>query len=408
MTARSPDFGTDQQGANFVHPRYDSAGFASLPAYLTDLLTGDRDAVVAFLLIDGFGWRFFEQFQEEPFLQRIIRQGQVRRLSAQFPSTTAAHMTTLHTGQPVGEHGILEWNYYEPTLDAVITPLLFSYAGTSERETLKSSGVRPASLFPGETIYRDWKKAGVVTTVFQHRAYTPSSYSKTLLRGATVHSYKTIAEALINLSRAIEEAQPPACFVLYYDQIDSVSHEYGPTAPQTQAEIRHFLLALEHIFTPSLRPSRRTRFLLTADHGQAETDPATTLYLNREARFAGLERFLRTDGQGRPLVPGGSPRDFFLYIREGMVDEAQAFLARRLEGKAEVRRVDDLARAGYFGPRLSSRFRARAGDLVILPYRGESVWWYEKDRFEQKYYGHHGGLTPQEMDIPLLCWEMEK
>jgi hypothetical protein len=62
--------------------------------------------------------------------------------------------------------------------------------------------------------------------------------------------------------------------------------------------------------------------------------------------------------------------------------------------------------AGWFGPQVSPVFRARAGDLVILPYRGEAVWWYEKDKFFQKYYGHHGGLTPQEMEIPLLLWEM--
>jgi hypothetical protein len=89
-----------------------------------------------------------------------------------------------------------------------------------------------------------------------------------------------------------------------------------------------------------------------------------------------------------------------------MVEEAQAFLALRLEGKAEVRKVADLAAEGYFGPRVSPQFLGRAGDLVILPYRGETVWWYEKNKYEQRYYGHHGGLTPQEMEIPLISWEM--
>ena len=45
-------------------------------------------------------------------------------------------------------------------------------------------------------------------------------------------------------------------------------------------------------------------------------------------------------------------------------------------------------------------------NLVALPYRHESVWWYEKDKYEQKYFGHHGGLTPQEMEIPLYSYEI--
>ena len=61
---------------------------------------------------------------------------------------------------------------------------------------------------------------------------------------------------------------------------------------------------------------------------------------------------------------------------------------------------------GYFGPTISQQFRGRAGDLVILPYPGESVWWFEKNKFEQKFLGHHGGLTKQELEIPLITWEM--
>jgi hypothetical protein len=89
-----------------------------------------------------------------------------------------------------------------------------------------------------------------------------------------------------------------------------------------------------------------------------------------------------------------------------MVDEAQVFLAERLAGQAEVRKINDLIAEGYFGPDISPKFRARAGELVILPYAGKSVWWYEKDRYEQRFLGHHGGLTPQEMEIPLLGWEL--
>ena len=402
---------------DFVKPRYDSGGFASLPQRVTSLLSCPQkyDAVVLFLM-DGFGWRSFERFQQAPFLKTVAQLGQVEKLIAQFPSTTAAQITTLHTGMPVGEHGIFEWYYYEPTLDAVIAPLLFSFAGTSQRDTLKSVGAKPRHLFPTTTLYQPLKKQGVTSTIFQHREYTPSTFGDVIFSGAKSIGYKTLPEALVNLAEALRKSTSPnartwttspAYFVLYNEKIDTISHEYGPDSPQTSAEIQVFLMTMETIFQKALAGNRKNiLFLLTADHGQSETDPQTTIYLNRDPRFTGIEKFLRTNRQGELLVPGGSARDFFLYIRAGLVDEAQAFLTPRLEGRAEVRKVVDLMSDGYFGPVLSPRFCARAGDLVILPYRYESVWWYEKNKYAQRYYGHHGGLTTQEMEIPLLMWEM--
>jgi predicted AlkP superfamily pyrophosphatase or phosphodiesterase len=218
-----------------------------------------------------------------------------------------------------------------------------------------------------------------------------------------------LPEALVNLGEALAAAKTPAYFFLYYDKVDSLGHEYGPDSPQVTAEIETLLQVLESQFMRLVAGRRpRTLFLLSADHGQVETDPATTIYINRDPAFAGIEKFLKADSQGRPIVPAGSCRDFFLYVREGSVDEARDFLAARLEGKAEVRTVAQLAGEGYFGPQVSPLFRSRAGDLVILPYRYESVWWYEKDHFEQRFYGNHGGLTRLEMEIPLITCDISK
>ena len=101
---------------DFIQPLYDRRGFAGIPERLRELLTAGGYEVVVLVLMDGFGWRFFEKFQESPFLKRMTRQGQIEKLTAQFPSTTAAELTTIHTGLTVGEHAIFEWNYYEPSL----------------------------------------------------------------------------------------------------------------------------------------------------------------------------------------------------------------------------------------------------------------------------------------------------
>jgi hypothetical protein len=390
----------------FLKPRFDAGGFASLPQRVVDLLTTHRyDAVVLFL-IDGFGWRFFEKFQQNPFLDWVARAGTVEKFSSQFPSTTAAHITTIHTGQPVGEHGIFEWNYYEPKLEAVISPLLFSFAGTVQRDTLKQVRASPKAIYPKHTLYNALSNHGVNSAIFQHREYTPSTYSNAMFRGAQAFGYRTLPEGLVNLGETLAAATLPLYMFLYYEKIDAVCHDYGPDASQTVAEIQAFLLTMEHIFKSSIHPRGKTLFLLTADHGQVEVDPATTIYLNTDPRFTGVADFLRTDQNGNPIVPGGSCRDFFLYLKPGVLEEARSFLTSRLEGRAEVRSVSEMVESGFFGPVISPAFRARAGDLVILPYRGESVWWYEKDKYFQKYYGHHGGLTPEEMELPLLTWEM--
>ena len=357
---------------------------------------------MVFFLVDGFGWRFVERFQDAPFIKRLAHHGKVEKLTSQFPSTTAVHVTTIHTGLPVGESGVFEWFYYEPQLDRMIAPLLFSFAGDKDRDTLKTAGADVKRLFPVGTFYTDLKKLGVESHVFGVRDYTPSTYSNAVMQGATLQGFKTLAEALVNLGLLIEKQTVPTYAYMHFDKIDSLCHEYGPTAPQTEAEIEAFLLVMEHFFTRIFAGRKRVLFMMTADHGASDTDPQTTIFLNIDPRFAGIERFLKTNRNGDLLVPAGSPRDMFLYVKDELLDEAQAFLASRLNGKAEVAKVSELIAEGYFGPTISDEFRARVGNLVILPYLHESVWWYVKDKFEQNYYGHHGGLTPQEMEIALF------
>jgi hypothetical protein len=112
---------------------------------------------------------------------------------------------------------------------------------------------------------------------------------------------------------------------------------------------------------------------------------------------AGLEdQYQYQNGKGQHI----------LIFKDDMLDEAQSFLAKRLEGRADVVKTEALINDGYFGLKVSSRFRDRVGNLIVLPYRYESVWWYEKGKFEQKFYGHHGGLTPQEMETILYSHEI--
>jgi len=128
-------------------------------------------------------------------------------------------------------------------------------------------------------------------------------------------------------------------------------------------------------------------------------DPKRTLYINKE--FPSILPVMKKDIQGRILAPAGSCRDLFLHIQEEKLIQTAYFLQKSLAGIADVALSKKLMQEGFFGI-ASQRLKQRMGNLVILPHFNEAVWWFEKNRFEQRFFAAHGGLTPQEMESICL------
>jgi Type I phosphodiesterase / nucleotide pyrophosphatase len=393
-----------------VHPAHGGRSFADVPATVERLLTGAGDggldpAVlgaldrrwqrVVLVAVDAFGWSAAERHADHPFLRRVAADGVLAQLTSQFPSTTSAHMTTLHTGVPVGESGIYEWFQYEPALDRLIAPLLFSYAGDDGRETLTGSGLDPAELYPPETMYERLAAAGVPSYAVQHAAIADTTFSRATLRGAAVRPF-TAGDGWVGEAFAAR-AGGPAYAVVYVDDVDAAGHEFGPFSDAHAAAAERVLDGLARL-AELLRGGGETLLLVTADHGQTRVHPPTTVFVNE--RLPELARHLRRGRDGRPLAPAGSARDLFLHVLPDRVGDAVALLEGLLGDTASVRPTSELVAAGVFG-RAGPRLRERIGDVVILPRPGETVWWREAGRFDMRFRGHHGGLSADEMLIPL-------
>ena len=202
-------------------------------------------------------------------------------------------------------------------------------------------------------------------------------------------------------------AAQPSYYFVYYSPIDTIGHEYGPQSAEMEAEIDTFLMLLQRYLLERTLGKQKQRVLLlvTADHGQVEIDPKTTIFLNQA--IPGFRNYIAHNRQGQLLVPAGSPRDLFLHIQPDKLAEAQQVLSNYLQGKAIVLPTSELIEQGYFGPPpISDALLKRVANLCVLPFKSESVYWYVKGKYEQRYYGHHGGLTPDEMEIPLLACEL--
>ena len=395
-------------------PAYGGHCFADIPATVERLVTGApaapglaRDVLgpldrrwerVLLVLLDAFGWTAAERHAGHPFLRRAAADGRVARITSQFPSTTAAHATTIHTGLPIGASGVYEWFQYEPVLDAVIAPLLFSYAGDAEHETLLAAGFEPSRLFPAETVYLRLAAAGVECRTVQPASFAGNVVSRWLGRGARAHPFAAASQFEAELRAAA--ADPGRRYVYaYLDDVDTAGHLHGPASAEAGAAATAALDALERV-AAAVTGRGDTLLLVCADHGQVPVDPSTTLFVN--VAWPGIAAHLRHGRDGRPPAPAGSARDLFLHAAPGRIGELVGGLERIAGDRATVHRTADLVGAGMFGE-AGARLLARIGDVVVLPEPGESVWWLEPGRFEMPFRGHHGGATPEEMHVPLVA-----
>ena len=428
-------------GPHEIRPLYGSYCFARIPWTLEAALTGEPNAralppdalgalagrpqTVVVLFVDAFGWRFFEEFaQRTPALVRFLRGGIVSKLTALFPSTTSAHVACLHSGRIPAECGIYEWYQYEPAVGEMIAPLLSSRAGEKGRNGLD---LAPETLFDGETLHERLAARGVRSVSVTPAEFTPSPFNDAFTRGTREVPYKGLARGLNALARVVADpgGSEPRLIHFYYGGIDRIAHRFGPDSAELGDVVRRFFDELERRFFSVLVPDRDrgssgnrgagakrnpaaaraersggTCVVLTADHGMMGHDPAQTVYLNQVLPQVG--KWFERGAAGGRKVPAGSPRDFFLHLREDCFEEALAAIRAALAGVAEVRVVSDLLTAGYFGDLPPSRrFLDRVGNAVILPHPGRAVWWYESDRFESRHPGDHGGLSPEEMEIPF-------
>lgn len=380
--------------------------FDQLPATIERLLTGATDGParaepllrerferLVFIYLDAFGCVLLERHAKHPLFDRARSQGVVVELTSQFPSTTTAHVTTIHSGLPVAEHGLYEWHLYELALNRLITPLLFSFAGDGQRGTLAGM-LDPVSLFPSESLHSMLAEAGIRSTVCLPSEIVGTAPNVALLRAADVLSFRSPERAFAAAAASV--AVGPAHAHVYLHEVDALMHAVGPDDQLVDAAVRLTLDALVSATFP-----QGTLVLLTADHGVSPVDPARTVYVNET--WPELAGYLETGADCKPLAPAGSCRDLFLHAREGHIGDVCAGLAERLGGIADVVPVQRLVAEGVFadpGPGL----RARLANVVVLPHYGEAVYWHEPGRFVQQLRGQHGGLSAQEMEIPLVAW----
>ena len=394
-----------------VRPIYADYAFGNIPSTIEHLLTGGTTGAllppdcfggsypqpkkVVLFLVDSFGWQFWQQYRRRfRTTARVAEEGTLTPISALFPSTTAASVTTLNWGVLPSEHALYEWNIYIPAYGEVIQSLAFSPLGQRATDSCLRKGYDPAALVAvKETFHQRLAAKGVASIQFAHHSYARSAFNRMATAGAEVVAHATLAQGLVQLKEALEATEGKALLGFYWAAIDFIAHLYGPGTPYHEAEIASFWRTFDEALRDIDSPD--TLYLFTADHGHVGADAAETIALNM--RLPQLAEHLAVSPTGNRIYPNGSPRDVFLHVRPERRDETVDLLCAELGDKAAVMTVDAALGEGLLGPQpVSEELRRRLGDILILPRLGHFVWWHEPGVLTNTFHGHHGGLTAEE------------
>ncbi len=398
-------------GDHLSKPIYADYSFANISATLHFLLTGERTGAllppdcfggtyprprkIVLFFIDSFGWTFWQRYAAQSRIMRnVVDTGVLTPISALFPSTTAASVTTLNLGTLPAQHAVYEWNLYVPAYGETIQSLAFATLGRDAVSCVEK-GYDVGDMIVGrETAHHRLARHGVRSVQLANRAYAHSPYNTIVSSGADIITHATLPEALVHLKQQLAASDEKALINLYWAGLDTSAHMFAPGSPIHDAEVRSFWATMDALLAGVESPG--TLFVFTADHGQVAGNRNDTIYINE--RWPDLAGCLAVSPTGHTIWPNGSPRDMFLHLKPERRDATCTSLKQRLNGIAEVMTIDQALSAGLFGTSfVSVELRARLGDVLVLPTANHFVWWRERGIIDNPFHGHHGGLSPEEL-----------
>lgn len=363
----------------------------------------DEAENVVFFLLDGFGYKYWQQHAEDHrFFRKMDEKGRVEKLKSVYPSETAAAMPSFYTGRTPSQHGMIGWNMYFEEFEQRIQVLPFMTDDWEDPRELHGEEFSAENLFELENFHELLSDEGVDSHVFFPSDIEEGEISDATFKGAETTGYFSLADMAVKLRKSLEDAEGKNYFYCYMPVIDKLSHFEGTDSDEYSARLSQISHALNTIFLEKLSGEEigDTAVMLTADHGfiNNNRDEAVDIL-----EYDVVEENLEEKSSGEKIMPYGGPRSVHLRIKEEEVEEEKNFLEKELE--AHIWTKEEALEEDLFGREYMEGFERRLGDIIIS-HREKGIW-YGQDSPEMDLIGYHGGLSKQEMEIPLAISKLE-
>ena len=303
------------------------------------------------------------------------------KIRAEFPTTTAASLTTLLTGVQPGTHGMVGYSVLDPVNDVVRNQL-----------TGWGADMRPDTWQRSETVFE-------TTTDLPSFSVGPSRYARSgfteaVLRGSRYLSAESVDERC-QTAREVLDEHPEALIYLYIPELDQLAHRFGWESDSWIRGLEDVDASLARL-AQSLRPDEG--MLITADHGVVDVPARGHILIDPASAYCdGVRHF------------AGEPRCAHLYFEPDASPAVRAQVTqlwRATEGdRSDVLTRSEAITRGWFGSTVDDEVMPRIGDLLVAPRKLIAYYRDAEDTVSaQSMIGQHGSRTDEESVVPLLRW----
>jgi hypothetical protein len=339
---------------------------------------------VCLLLVDGLGWDLLRANREAaPFLNSIAGEP----LTAGFPATTAASLSSLATGLPPGEHGLIGYTMALPGYERAFNTLTWSLYGLGPRVDLREALV-PEAFQPHPTLAERAAAAGVPIHYLGPAFHEGSGLSRAIGRGQRFHAAESLEAIQAGALRRLSAR--PALVYAYYSRLDAAGHIEGVAS----GAWHEALVAVDNgVRTLAEQLPADTLLAVTGDHGMVDLRPNERLDLADHP-----------DLNAGVTLLAGEARARYVRTAPGAADDVVAAWRAVLGDRMWIWKREEAIATGIFGPQVSDQARERIGDVVAAAHGRVGVVQRDVDPAQARLNGHHGSLTQAEQLVPLLMY----
>ncbi len=398
----------------FIQPNYENGSIANVPATIAQWLdipfaglpplanelyqsvAGDVQHVIVFV-VDALGWNILNEIGTT---LAAWNSAEIRApITSVFPSTTVNALSSIHTGTPPAQHGLVGLQLFFPDFATMgqmidLAPVFRSYPNA-----LQLAGLDTDNFLATESVGAKFAAQGVQTHLFKNRLIVDTGLSKILgSANATEHGAVSVADMFVQVRALLAKKRSQKLYInCYWDTIDTLSHFYGPLSASVFAEVRTLFFQLQTLLLDQLPHDGKTIVAVLSDHGQSFRPKSQHIYLRDHPKLHDMLL----------MRPAGDPTSAYLYAKQGQVENIIDYTNTTLGDKVIALKSADALEMGLLGaPPYACQTLERLGDVIVLTKNGALFGGICEERKLNWFKGAHGSLTSAEMHASWLVWKV--